>query len=41
MGVMTLAAECGSSVRIRAEGADAEAAADALAELVRRGFKEA
>jgi phosphocarrier protein len=41
MGVMTLAAECGSSLRIVAEGDDAEAAADALADLVRRGFKEA
>jgi phosphocarrier protein len=40
MGVMTLAAECGSSLLIRAEGDDAEAAADALADLVRRGFKE-
>jgi phosphocarrier protein len=40
MGVMTLAAECGSALTIRAEGDDAEAAAEALAELVRRGFKE-
>jgi phosphocarrier protein len=40
MGVMTLAAECGSSLRIRAEGDDAAAAADALVALVRRGFKE-
>lgn len=40
MGVMTLAAECGSALRIRAEGEDAESAADALADLVRRGFKE-
>jgi phosphocarrier protein len=41
MGVMTLAAECGSSLRIVAEGDDADAAADALADLVRRGFKAA
>jgi phosphocarrier protein len=40
MGVMTLAAECGSALIIRAEGERAEAAADALADLVRRGFKE-
>lgn len=40
MGVMTLAAECGSSLRIVAEGDDAETAADALVDLVRRGFKE-
>jgi phosphocarrier protein len=40
MGVMTLAAECGSTLRIRAEGPDAEAAADALADLVSRGFTE-
>ena len=31
MGVMMLAAECGSSITIRAEGPDAEAALDALA----------
>jgi phosphocarrier protein len=41
MGVMTLAAECGSSIRIRAEGDDAEAALAALADLVNRGFDEA
>jgi phosphocarrier protein len=40
MGVMTLAAECGSTLLIRAEGDDAKAAADALAALVRRGFSE-
>jgi phosphocarrier protein len=40
MGVMTLAAECGSALTIRAEGTDARAAADALAALVARGFKE-
>jgi phosphocarrier protein len=41
MGVMTLAAECGSTLRLRAEGDDAGAAVDALVALVRRGFKEA
>jgi phosphocarrier protein len=40
MGVMTLAAECGSSLTIRTVGGDAEAAADALVALVRRGFSE-
>ena len=40
MGVMTLAAECGADLTIRAEGADAEAAAGALADLVNRGFSE-
>lgn len=40
MGVMTLAAECGSSITIRAEGEDAEEAVDALAALVQRGFGE-
>jgi phosphocarrier protein HPr len=41
MGVMTLAAECGSSIRIQADGDDAEAALAALVDLVRRGFDEA
>ena len=41
MGVMTLAAECGSQVTIRADGDDAVAAAEALAALVARGFSEA
>jgi phosphocarrier protein len=40
MGVMTLAAECGSHVTIRTEGEDAEAAAEALASLVKKGFSE-
>ena len=38
MGVMTLAAEHRSELMIRAEGADAEAAVAALAELVANGF---
>jgi phosphocarrier protein HPr len=41
MGVMMLAAECGSSIVIRANGPDAEQAVQALAELVASGFGEA
>ena len=40
MGVMMLAAECGSSILIRAKGPDAEQAVAALAELVASGFGE-
>jgi phosphocarrier protein len=40
MGVMTLAAERGSELKIRAEGDDADDAARALAELVSNGFHE-
>ncbi|HET6577524.1 MAG TPA: HPr family phosphocarrier protein [Gemmatimonadales bacterium] len=40
MGVMMLAAECGSSIVIRAKGDDAEQAVQALAELVATGFGE-
>jgi phosphocarrier protein len=40
MGVMMLSAECGAVVTIRAEGADAEAAVEALARLVDGGFDE-
>ena len=40
MGVLMLAAEQGTRLVIRAEGADAEAALDALASLVDRGFEE-
>ena len=40
MGVMMLAAECGSELRIRAEGEDAQQAVDELAALVDRGFGE-
>ena len=40
MGVMMLAAECGSSISIRANGPDAEQAVQALAELVASGFGE-
>jgi phosphocarrier protein len=40
MGVMMLAAECGSSITIRATGPDAEQAVAALAALVAEGFGE-
>jgi phosphocarrier protein HPr len=40
MGVMILAAECGSAITIRASGADEGAAVAALSELVRSGFGE-
>jgi phosphocarrier protein HPr len=40
MGVMTLAAECGAVLRLRAEGEDAEAAVTALQALIANGFGE-
>jgi phosphocarrier protein HPr len=40
MGVMMLAAECGSSIDLRADGADAEAAVDALSALIANKFGE-
>jgi phosphocarrier protein HPr len=40
MGVMMLAAECGSIVTIRTDGADEEAALAALADLVASRFGE-
>ena len=40
MGVMMLAAETGSTVMFRADGPDAEAAVEALAKLVQKGFGE-
>ncbi len=40
MGVMMLAAECGSSITLRATGPDADAALDALADLVQAKFGE-
>ncbi len=40
MGVMMLAAEYGSTILIRVEGEDAEAALDALAALVSAKFGE-
>jgi phosphocarrier protein HPr len=40
MGVLMLAAECGSTLTIRAQGTDAAEALVALTDLVRRGFEE-
>ena len=40
MGVMMLAAECGSSIMIRADGPDAESAVAAISQLVAEGFGE-
>jgi phosphocarrier protein HPr len=40
MGMMMLAAECGSALLIRADGDDAEQAVEALLALVARGFGE-
>ena len=41
MGMMMLAAECGSALLIRADGDDAEQAVEALLALVAAGFGEA
>lgn len=40
LGVMTLAAECGSELTLRAEGEDATRAVDALTELLSKEFGE-
>ena len=40
MGVMMLAAECGSSLQLRADGADAEQALEALSTLIANKFGE-
>jgi len=40
MGVLMLAAYCGSTIRVRAVGEDAEAALDALQALVENKFGE-
>ena len=40
MGVMMLAAECGASIVLRANGEDAEQAIDAIATLVANEFGE-
>ena len=40
MGVMMLAAECGSTVLLSAEGEDAQAAIDAIAAVIAAGFGE-
>lgn len=41
MGVMMLAAECGSTLTVRASGPDEEVALESIAELINRGFGEA
>jgi len=41
MGVMMLAAECGSTVLLRGEGEDAQAAIEAIAGVIAGGFGEA
>lgn len=40
MGVLMLAAECGTDIRIRADGVDADEALDVLCDLVASGFAE-
>lgn len=40
MGVMMLAASCGSQVTVRAEGDDEQAAIDAITDLINRRFDE-
>ena len=40
MGVMMLAAECGSTIRVQADGSDADRALDAICGLVADGFHE-
>ena len=40
MGVMMLAAECGATLQLRAEGPDASEALDALAKLIESRFGE-
>jgi phosphocarrier protein HPr len=40
LGMMTLAAECGSTIRIKTDGEDAEQAMAALLDLVAAGFNE-
>lgn len=40
LGVMMLAAGIGTPVTLRAEGEDADAALDALIDLINRGFDE-
>lgn len=40
MGVMMLAAECGSTIKVQAVGDDADKALDAICGLVAEGFNE-
>ena len=41
MGVMMLAAECGSTIMLSAQGEDEQAAVDAIAAVIAAGFGEA
>ena len=41
MGVMMLAAECGSTVLLTAEGEDEQDSVDAIADVIAAGFGEA
>jgi len=40
MGVMMLAASCGSTITLRAEGADEEQSIEAIIDLINRRFDE-
>ena len=40
MGVLTLAAECGSEIMVKAEGVDSEEAVRSIVELIKGGFGE-
>ena len=40
MGIMTLAANCGSRIKVKAEGKDAAQAVEAIAELFKTKFGE-
>lgn len=40
LGVMTLEAECGACLVVRAEGDDADAAIEAISQLMANGFGE-
>ena len=40
LGLTTLAATCGSQLELQADGPDAEAALDALTDLIKRRFDE-
>ena len=40
MGVMMLAAECGSAVQVRASGEDAQQAVEAVVQLIQNRFGE-
>ncbi len=40
MGIMTLAANCGSKIKVKAEGKDASQAVEAIADLFKSKFGE-